>query len=214
MGRMVLLIVGIAAVMTPFLLWGIIAPRSQWRTLRGWQYRHPRLNEPSDAAYAFGRFVNVVGLVVMLVAGWWLIRDTMATGSERARAEAASTLFPNQRAEIVTVSQTAPDADPGGLQPIPLRRYVEADTTKVAGLPKGTRLVVVIDGVFEPKSVAVREDAGSVRVTVLGTCPLPTMCERTDPVTGPYSITGVPVRLAAPLGGRTVLDGTGQPVRA
>jgi hypothetical protein len=80
---MIALIVAIAAVMTPFLLWGIFAPRSQWMALQAWKYRHPRVNEPSDAAYGVGRVVNVIQLVVMLGAGWYLIRDTMATERER-----------------------------------------------------------------------------------------------------------------------------------
>jgi hypothetical protein len=40
------------------------------------------------------------------------------------------------------------------------------------------------------------------------------MCERNDSAAIPYSVTGVPVRLAAPIGGRSVRDGTGQPLRA
>ena len=48
-------------------VWGAISPRSQWNTLSAWQYRNPDANEPSDAAYALTRVVNVIGLIGVLI---------------------------------------------------------------------------------------------------------------------------------------------------
>lgn len=53
-------------------LWGVINPRSQWQTMKGWQYRNREANEPSDAAYTYNRVMSAVGLVVgvmLLVTG-------------------------------------------------------------------------------------------------------------------------------------------------
>jgi hypothetical protein len=51
-------------------LWGLFAPRSQWRTLSAWTVSHPDANEPGGAAYAWRRFICGVGIVALLaVAG-------------------------------------------------------------------------------------------------------------------------------------------------
>lgn len=54
------------------LLWGTVAPRSQWRVLAGWSTPHPYADEPSGAAYAVRRIVSaagVVGVIAVLAAG-------------------------------------------------------------------------------------------------------------------------------------------------
>lgn len=56
----------------PFLVWGVLSPRSLWRNLVGWYYRDLRANEPSRAGYAFNQTVTFVLLVAVV---WW-----MATG--------------------------------------------------------------------------------------------------------------------------------------
>ena len=44
-------------------LWGVFAPRSQWRALSGWSVSDPHVNEPGGAAYLARRLLSGMGLV-------------------------------------------------------------------------------------------------------------------------------------------------------
>jgi hypothetical protein len=48
-------------------LWGLFAPRSQWRTLSAWLVSDPGANEPGGAAYGWRRFLSGVGVLGLLV---------------------------------------------------------------------------------------------------------------------------------------------------
>lgn len=50
-------------------LWGLLAPRSQWRMLVSWSYRDPHANEPSGSAYTLYRVVAALGIATMVVSG-------------------------------------------------------------------------------------------------------------------------------------------------
>lgn len=50
-------------------LWGLLAPRSQWRALVSWTYRDPYANEPSGSAYLLYRVIAALGLATMVVSG-------------------------------------------------------------------------------------------------------------------------------------------------
>ncbi len=50
-------------------LWGLLAPRSQWRALVSWSYRDPHANEPSGSAYTLYRVVAALGIATMIVSG-------------------------------------------------------------------------------------------------------------------------------------------------
>ncbi len=51
-------------------LWGLFAPRSQWRTLSAWLVSNPGANEPGGSAYGWRRFLSGVGLLsLFIVAG-------------------------------------------------------------------------------------------------------------------------------------------------
>lgn len=47
------------------LLWGLFAPRSQWRALQGWSMSDPHGNEPSTSTYVLRQVLFAVGLVGM-----------------------------------------------------------------------------------------------------------------------------------------------------
>lgn len=57
-----LLYVFLIVVVPLLLLWGALSPRSQWRVLQGWRYRHPEANEPSNVAYQLFRRTAGQGL--------------------------------------------------------------------------------------------------------------------------------------------------------
>lgn len=50
-------------------LWGLLAPRSQWRMLVSWSYRDPHANEPSGSAYTLYRVVAALGIATMVASG-------------------------------------------------------------------------------------------------------------------------------------------------
>jgi len=49
-------------------LWGVLAPRSQWRVLLSWTYRDPHTNEPTGVAYVLYRVVAMLGIVAMAIS--------------------------------------------------------------------------------------------------------------------------------------------------
>jgi hypothetical protein len=51
-------------------LWGLFAPRSQWRTLSAWLVSNPGAHEPGGAAYGWRRFLSGMGVLgLLIVAG-------------------------------------------------------------------------------------------------------------------------------------------------
>lgn len=56
-------------------LWGLFAPRSQWRMLVSWSYRDPHANEPSGSAYTLYRLVAALGIATMIVSGFLAYRS-------------------------------------------------------------------------------------------------------------------------------------------
>jgi hypothetical protein len=50
-------------------LWGLLAPRSQWRVLVSWSYRDPHADEPTGSAYLLYRIVAAFGIATMVVSG-------------------------------------------------------------------------------------------------------------------------------------------------
>lgn len=50
-------------------LWGLLAPRSQWRVLISWSYRDPHADEPTGSAYTLYRVIAAFGIVTMIVSG-------------------------------------------------------------------------------------------------------------------------------------------------
>ncbi len=51
------------------LLWGAIAPRSQWRALAAWSVSDPYRNEPGGAAYGVRRALNAIGVLGLMGVG-------------------------------------------------------------------------------------------------------------------------------------------------
>ena len=52
----------LAALLGGILLWGLVAPRSQWRVLVGWSARDPAAAEPGDSVHGVRRFICAFGL--------------------------------------------------------------------------------------------------------------------------------------------------------
>ena len=46
-----------------YFLWGLLAPRSQWRALSAWSVSNPHTNEPGGASYGWRRLLSGVGVL-------------------------------------------------------------------------------------------------------------------------------------------------------
>lgn len=62
-------LIAVTAVLAAILLWGVVAPRSQWRVLVGWSTSDPDAAEPGDGIHGVRRAVCALGLVGVLVVG-------------------------------------------------------------------------------------------------------------------------------------------------
>lgn len=50
-------------------VWGLLAPRSQWKILASWSVSDPYANEPSGVAFLLQRVAAALGIVSMVVSG-------------------------------------------------------------------------------------------------------------------------------------------------
>ena len=66
---MTTLLISAAVLLGVLFLWGVVSPRGQWNALVSWTRSEPRGSEPSAGAYAVGRFLSFVGLVVLTIIG-------------------------------------------------------------------------------------------------------------------------------------------------
>jgi len=62
-------ILAAVAVLGAVLVWGLIAPRSQWRVLFGWAARDPDASEPGDGVHGLRRAISALGLIGLLTVG-------------------------------------------------------------------------------------------------------------------------------------------------
>ena len=59
----------LAASLGIFLLWGLLAPRSQWRALAAWTVSNPHANEPGGSSYGWRRLLSGLGVLGLAVVG-------------------------------------------------------------------------------------------------------------------------------------------------
>ncbi|CAN5195445.1 hypothetical protein BH11ACT5_BH11ACT5_10890 [soil metagenome] len=52
-----------------YLLWGLLAPRSQWRALAAWSVSNPHAHEPGGSAYGWRRLLSGLGVLGLAVVG-------------------------------------------------------------------------------------------------------------------------------------------------
>lgn len=59
----------ISVTLAVLLVWGMLAPRSQWRVLRAWSVADPHDHEPGGAVYGWLRLASAVGVVGLAIVG-------------------------------------------------------------------------------------------------------------------------------------------------
>lgn len=57
----------LAASLGVFFLWGLVAPKSQWRVLAAWSVSNPYAHEPGGASYGWRRLLSALGVLGIAV---------------------------------------------------------------------------------------------------------------------------------------------------
>ena len=71
-------LVVVASIVLVF-VWGLIAPRSQWKTLAAWSYRDPRKDEPSGLAFGIQRTLSGAGVLFFGFVGFAGLGEHLAS---------------------------------------------------------------------------------------------------------------------------------------
>lgn len=105
-------------------LWGVFAPRSQWRVLVSWSYRDPYLNEPTGVAYGAYRVVAVIGIASMVVSGVLVYRVQLEKQPEPPEPPTATELMWGKPEPVVLNRVLTPrTGPPTGLVNQPILGY-------------------------------------------------------------------------------------------
>ncbi len=108
--------IAIVAGLAILTLWGVVAPRGQWRVLTAWNRRSPWDGGPSALSVGIHRTVAIIATLALLFTGWGLMQGYLA--SITASARSTSTVH----------------ALWGYPTPMVVDRIVENSTTRPAGL--------------------------------------------------------------------------------
>lgn len=63
------LALALVVVLAVLFVWGLLAPRSQWRLLLSWTYREPQHDAPSGWAFGLQRVIAGLGVAALLAGG-------------------------------------------------------------------------------------------------------------------------------------------------
>lgn len=111
------------------LLWGLVAPRSQWRVLSAWSVSNPHAHEPSGASYGWRRLLSAVGVLGLLLVG----ALSAAPGVLAALPQTERVVSPLQQMwgtptpQLVDRSVYGSSAPPAGLVEFPVLAYQDLD---------------------------------------------------------------------------------------
>ncbi len=108
------LLIAVSGMLSALLVWGLVAPRSQWRVLVGWSTADPDAAEPGNGVHGIRRTICAIGLVGVLavvgVQGWqhFAARPHVAADAS-ALAQMWGKPTPRLIDRIVTPFTSAPD---------------------------------------------------------------------------------------------------------
>ncbi len=124
-------LIAVTAVLSALLLWGLVAPRSQWRVLIGWSTADPDAAEPGDGIHGIRRTICAIGLIGVLsvagVQGWRMFEARPAATPEPT---ALQLMWGSPTPRLVDRLVAPVDAPPDGL--------VEGAVAGVQPLTKGS----------------------------------------------------------------------------
>lgn len=198
-----------------FLVWVLVFPDRAWRVERafvGWQYRDGDRIELSDAGRLWVRFWTLVtlgGLVAFSAATInWSADSRVETDSSASRGTVYHVGDPVESPGCTVRVFVCLKSD--DVFPIEVEGYTATDGPN--------RLLLYVDDRFFPTHIVMEQDVGQVTVSLYGKCApwpwwddaygdSPADC-RGDSINPPFDRGVVPVSLEAPLGGRSLIDGS------
>lgn len=122
------------------LLWGLLAPRGQWRALASWSTSDPHQHEPGGTAYGFRRLVSGVGLVALLAVAGVSASSAIAQSPGEAPSETPlEAMWGSVEPRIVNRIVTPAAAAPGGLVEMPVLAYQSFDDGSIPSYLSGLR---------------------------------------------------------------------------
>ncbi|MBG6054825.1 hypothetical protein IWX81_001215 [Salinibacterium sp. CAN_S4] len=109
-------------------LWGLFAPRSQWRTLSAWLVSNPGAHEPSGAAYGWRRFLSGVGVLgLLVVAGSAYSADLARQPRPGPPVTAVEQMWGSPTPTLVDRAVSPLDAPPAGFVDEPILGFQRFD---------------------------------------------------------------------------------------
>jgi hypothetical protein len=118
----------IAVTLGILLLWGLVAPRSQWLILRSWAVADPHANEPGGAAYGFIRLGSAIGVLGLALVG--IIGATAMVGGPVRVAPGptqAEIIWGSPAPKLLNRVFVSASAPPAGLAEMPILGYQTFD---------------------------------------------------------------------------------------
>ena len=111
----------LAATLGVVFLWGMIAPRSQWRALTSWSVSDPHSAEPGAAAYGWQRVLSGIGVLLLLtVTGVAVIPGLLYSAQSVPGLTPIEQMWGSPQPQIVNRTVTAVGAPPAGLVEVPV----------------------------------------------------------------------------------------------
>ena len=119
----------IAASLGIFFLWGLLAPRSQWRVLSAWSVSNPYTHEPGGASYGWRRLLSGVGVLGLgLVAVLSAAPGVIAALPQEERAvPPVQQMWGRPAPQVVDRSVYGSSTPPEGLVEFPVLGYQDLD---------------------------------------------------------------------------------------
>lgn len=125
---MSLVFIALAVTLGIVFLWGLLAPRNQWRALTGWSVSDPHANEPGAVSYRFRRLLFAIGILGMSVIGAGGYLNYLASiPSPPEPPTAMELMWGSPDPDIVNRVVVPLAAPPAGLVDQPILGYQEID---------------------------------------------------------------------------------------
>lgn len=123
--------IAIVAGLAILTLWGVVAPRGQWRVLTAWNRRSVWDGGPSSLSVGIHRTVAVLATVALVITGWSLVGAYAATVTASVRTTSVvHTMWGYPTPMIVDRIVENATVAPSGLVQQPILRYQAVSTSK------------------------------------------------------------------------------------
>ena len=112
-----------------YLLWGLLAPRSQWRALAAWSVANPHAHEPGGSAYGWRRLLSGLGILGLVVVGVFAAAPGLlaALPQEEPVVAPVTTMWGSPDPQLVNRVVYGSSAPPAGLVEFPVLGYQDLD---------------------------------------------------------------------------------------